>query len=165
MLKGQELKLKELWVSQVLKVLSSLAKGILQLQRLGIYHLDITFRNILQFKKNNRREFRIIGFDWAFKINDSISRQPFEQTRKMIRSWLRYNENCQLEYLLLFNIFNGIRQEPDRMKEVFEIKRRANCSEEEKIRKVIQHLERYMFYSHKKQFCNVACALFEIFDK
>ena len=46
------------------------------------------------------------------------------------------------------------------MKEVLEIKRRTNCSEEEKVRKVNIQLERYMFYSHKRQLNMIVNELF-----
>ena len=61
----------------------------------------------------------------------------------------------------MFNIFKEIKEEPERMKEVLEIKRNTHFSEEEKVRKVIQQLERYMFYSHKQQLFQAANTLFE----
>ena len=47
------------------------------------------------------------------------------------------------------------------MEDVFQIKRKTDWSEEEKVDQVVQQLERYMFYSHKKQLCSAVEALFK----
>ena len=45
--------------------------GVLELQKHGIFHADLEFRNTIQVKdESGRREYvyKIIDFDYAFKV-------------------------------------------------------------------------------------------------
>ena len=70
---------------------SCLVNGILELQRLGIFHADLEFRNTIQLEEGGRKVYKIIDFDWAFKVRggkEEKHQSLFEHTKKIIRFWL-----------------------------------------------------------------------------
>ena len=72
--------------------ISCLVNGILELQRLGIFHADLEFRNTIQLEEGGRKVYKIIDFDWAFKVKRGEEEEEhlslFEHTKKIIRFWL-----------------------------------------------------------------------------
>ena len=43
--------------------------GIMELQRVGIFHADLQFRNTIRVTAIGGRVYKIIDMDWAFKVN------------------------------------------------------------------------------------------------
>ena len=65
-----------------------MANGIIELQLLGIYHLDLKLHNMKQFRVNNLEKYKIIDFDWAFKVNEFLSSVSFSLTKHIVSYWL-----------------------------------------------------------------------------
>ena len=82
--------------------------------------MDLAIRNIIAFGKENSWEFKLIDFDWAIKINDAVSSQPFYQTIRMIKNWINLPEDDQMDSFFLKNIFKDASNEEQR--EVINIK-------------------------------------------
>ena len=77
--------------NQLLRWISCLIKGIIELQRLGIFHADLEFRNTIQLEEGEETIYKIIDFDWAFKVRggkDLNHLSLFKYTQKIIRFWL-----------------------------------------------------------------------------
>ena len=61
------------------------------MQRLGIFHADLQFRNTIQLERGGGTIYKIIDFDWAFKVRggeDLNHLSLFEHTKKIIMFWL-----------------------------------------------------------------------------
>ena len=85
----------------MLKWISCLMNGIIELQRLGIVHADLEFRNTIQLEEGGRTIYKIIDFDWAFKVRKLKEEEKhlslFEHTKKIIRFWLISEENLKIK--------------------------------------------------------------------
>jgi hypothetical protein len=77
----------------VLSWISSVVVAILELQQLGIFHPDLTFRNTIKTKANGEEQiFKVIDFDYAFKVA-ACEYEPrkgalLAATRAIIMFWL-----------------------------------------------------------------------------
>jgi hypothetical protein len=76
----------------VLSWISSVVKGILELQQMGLFHLDLILRNTIKVKTNEDCTFKIIDFDYAFKVmkcqDGPRGEALFKATRDIILFWL-----------------------------------------------------------------------------
>jgi hypothetical protein len=62
-------KLRKQGSAAVLDWISCFVKGIIELQQLGLFHPDLTFRNTIKAKTIRSGDvFKIIDFDYAFKV-------------------------------------------------------------------------------------------------
>lgn len=55
--------------AQVLNWIRCFVKGILELQHAGIFHADLCLRNTIQREEKGRTVYKIIDFDYAFKVS------------------------------------------------------------------------------------------------
>jgi hypothetical protein len=77
---------------EVFSWISSVVVGILELQRLGLFHSDLTFRNTIKTQANGEEQvFKVIDFDYAFKVATSEYEPQKEAllatTRAIILFW------------------------------------------------------------------------------
>ena len=71
--------------------LTCLIRGILELQKLGIIHADLEFRNTIRVKGEDGWTYKIIDFDLSFMVKEGhsiLNSMLFDNTKKMIRLWL-----------------------------------------------------------------------------
>ena len=86
------------------KWLSCLVKGVLELQEIGIFHADLEFRNTIKLERGNGElTYKIIDFDWAFKIGENPEEKYpslLNHTKAILRFWLNSEKKLQEQ---LFN--------------------------------------------------------------
>ena len=75
----------------VLRWITDIALGICELEKLGIYHADLYFRNTIKVSKGNAFCFKIIDFDKAFKVHQTEKKdEGYQCTRDLFDFWLRF---------------------------------------------------------------------------
>jgi hypothetical protein len=69
-----------------------IALGVEELERLGIYHADLWFRNTIRIVTDeNECSFKVIKFDKAFKVFPTEAKdKAFESTENLLDHWLRF---------------------------------------------------------------------------
>lgn len=74
----------------IFKWIADTAEGIAELEQMGIYHADLTLRNTIRIsRRGGWSTFKIIDFDWAFKvIQTEENDKAFECTKELIQFWL-----------------------------------------------------------------------------
>ena len=67
------------------------AKGILELQELGIFHEDLGRQNILKFRNENGKfSYKIIDFDWALNVTPEHSKVAYSLTKQLIQYLINF---------------------------------------------------------------------------
>ena len=117
----------------ILQWLVCLIQGILELQNSGIFHADLQFRNTIQVKdEHNSEVFKIIDFDYAFKVNNKgdPKENSLQKTKDLVKFWLnekgldlkmlkyffRYYENMDIFFdSKLLSIKNSSLQEGEKI--------------------------------------------------
>ena len=72
---------------------------MLDLQELGIFHADLEFRNTIKLERGNGGFiYKIIDFDWAFKVGGSPKEKHLSllsHTKAILKFWLNSDEKLQ----------------------------------------------------------------------
>jgi glucan biosynthesis protein len=68
-----------------------IALAIEELEKLGIYHADLWFRNTIKVTQINQDRFKVIDFDKAFKVFPTEEKdKAFESTKNLLDHWIRF---------------------------------------------------------------------------
>jgi tRNA A-37 threonylcarbamoyl transferase component Bud32 len=76
----------------VMKWIANIAIGIAELEELGIYHADLALRNTIRVTLGERSVFKIIDFDYAFKVMRTEEKdKAFDCANRLLDFWLKSN--------------------------------------------------------------------------
>jgi hypothetical protein len=72
------------------------ARAINELEELGIYHADLSFRNTIKIIKEGIFSFKVIDFDKAFVYKDTpYSKRAYQSTIESFRYWILFDFELQ----------------------------------------------------------------------
>ena len=115
----------------------------------------------LKNKENYGYVYKIIDFDYAFKVkySDKIGgrkvfaeRKVFDQTREILRYWLRLKELWIDEGSIIQYIFRGILRVNEKMYHRILSIKKSFQEEDDKVDRLLKYFEEFMLISHKYQF-------------
>ena len=81
--------------------------GVNELQALGIFHADLCFRNVLSFRKEEHRVYKIIDFDYCFKVRQTDNDEKlFCLTRNIFR--ILVEQDHAYTHSIFYHLFRNI---------------------------------------------------------